>query len=684
MDDNRLKEIESNVLAGKTSWIYGLNKLELQTISEHFGLSITEETTADEVRKLLSDFTKKIYSENKEKEESLNVLGTTDVSIKYKEIETTLPLVVVDEQGQNLLERNWFEALGIEVTGINNITEPEQHVTKNLVLEKFPSLTQPTLTRHNGPLINIQLKENARPHFIKARRIPYGLQEAARDALNSMVQQGMLKPVDQSIWATPVIFVRKLNGKIRVVGDYKTTVNPKIMNSEYPLPTIEEALSTLNGGEFFSQVDLKDAYKQLQVDEETSKILTINTPMCLFNVLRLLDGIAAAPRIFQKYMVTIMSGIPGIKIYLDNVKIQCKIIEEHDQRLLVVLHRLQQANLRLNVEKSIFRVKSMEFLGQKISKEGIETLNDKVEDIKKIPSPKNKRELQVFVGSEVLIHFDDKLPIVLSADASPHGTRAVLAHELPDQRQKAIAFSSKTLNKTQRHYAQLDREVLALVQAVKHFHQYIAGRSFKLITDHKPLLGIFDNKKKNPDMISPKLNRYEMIPSAYDYDLIYLPAKKHGNADILSRFPMAEEAVEDEKVGAVLMLERITRNAITPEELTEETRNDNKLRKIKKKLQTKWPEKIEPDFRVFWQKREELSIINECLTWGARVIVPKKLQPEIINYLHANHPGIVATKAYARSYVWWPGINNDIELKIKNCGKCQEVQNNPPRAPVKT
>jgi len=162
-------------------------------------------------------------------------------------------------------------------------------------------------------------------------------------ALKSMVQQKMLTPVDQSDWATLVLFVRKLNGKIRVVyvGDYKSTVNPEIRESEYPLPTVKEALATLNG-EFFSQVDLKDAYKQLRVDEETSKILTISTPGGLFNVNRLLDGIATAPRIFQKFM-TKLSGIPGIQIYLDNVKIQEKNLEEHNQGLSEVLRRLQQS-----------------------------------------------------------------------------------------------------------------------------------------------------------------------------------------------------------------------------------------------------------------------------------------------------------------------------------------------------
>lgn len=278
--------------------------------------------------------------------------------------------------------------------GIHSVCEEKS------ILKKFPSLTSKTLGGHNGTPIHIELKENAHPKFIKARRIPYGLQEAAMDALKSMVNQKMLTPVDQSDWATPVLFVRKSNGKIRVVGDYKSTVNPEIRESEYPIPTVEEALATLNGGEFFSQVDLRDTYKQLRVDEGTSRILTISTPGGLFNVNRLLDGIAAAPRIFQKFMATLLSGIPGIQIYLDNIKIQGRNLEEHDQRLTEVLHRLQRSNLRVNVEKSVFGVKSMDFLGHQISTEGVQPLENKVTAIKIVKAPRDERELQVFLGGD--------------------------------------------------------------------------------------------------------------------------------------------------------------------------------------------------------------------------------------------------------------------------------------------
>ncbi|XP_046748864.1 uncharacterized protein K02A2.6-like [Diprion similis] len=291
------------------------------------------------------------------------------------------------------------------------------------------------------------------------------------------------------------------------------------------------------------------------------------------------------------------------------------------------------------------------------------------------------------MGSEVLTHYDDKLPIMVSADASPIEIGAVLAHEMPDSSEKTIEYSSKTLNETlnetQRNYSQLEREALALIKATEHFHQYLAGRKFKLITDHKPLLGIFNQKSKRSQTLSLKLERYKRTLSAYEYELIHRPEKKHGNVDMLSRFPLPEEATEDEEVANVLMLEGITRNPISAEEIRQETEKDKTLKQIKTYMKKGWPKKTSRIVKNFWVKRNELTIQEGCIVRGDRIVVPKTFRREILKYLHLNHSGIVATKAYARSYAWWPGIDEDIEALINNCDRCQDNRNNPPRAPVK-
>ncbi|XP_046601337.1 uncharacterized protein K02A2.6-like [Neodiprion lecontei] len=446
--------------------------------------------------------------------------------------------------------------------------------------------------------------------------------------------------------------------------------------------------------------------------------------MGLFEVNVLLDGLKIAPRIFQKFMDSRLQGIPGVLVYLDNIKIQGQTRAEHDDRLREVLKRLSDANLRLNTDKCVFGVPTMEFLGYRISDEGIKPLATKVEAIKKMPAPNCVKDLQAFLGgllfyerflegratiaeplhrlldadtechwtkshqeafnklkdllinAPILWHFDDKKPIVVSVDVSPFGLGAVLAHTDDEGQEHSVTFASKTLTKTQRRYSQIDREALALVFAVTRFHQYLAGRKFILTTDHKPLLGIFNPTKPTPEIVSPKIFRYSRTLSAYNYELIHRPGKKNGNADMLSRLPLPEMAEEEENIefANALMIENSNRNPVNPEEIAVETSQDTVLKTIKNWVIKGWPRKPQKQYVCFWSKRQEISLEKGCLVWGNRVIIPKKLQRSVLNLLHGNHPGIVGTKVAARTFAWWPRIDQEIESLVKNCKKCMEIQ----------
>ncbi|XP_015122715.1 uncharacterized protein K02A2.6-like [Diachasma alloeum] len=547
-----------------------------------------------------------------------------------------------------------------------------------------------------------------------------------------MERDKVLTSIDQSDWATPAIFVKKPNGTIRVAGDYKVTVNSCIKSSEYQLPSSAEAMATLNGGTIFSQIDLKNAYKQLRVDEETANTLTLSTPKGLYKVNVLLDGLNIAPRIFQKFLVTRLQDIPGVLIYLDKIKIQGSTKEEHDIRLREVLRRLEIANLRINREKCVVGVESMEFLGYEVSSQGIRPLKKKIKAIVKMPAPTNVKELQAFLGSvnfhnqsladraniaeplhrllekktswnwterhqeaftrlkqhlasaPILCHYDESKPIIVAADASPYGIGAILSHVDKNNIEHPVAFSSKTLSATQRNYSQLEREALTLIHAVTHYHQYLAGRKFKLITDHKPLLGIFNPNRPTPEIISPKLIRYLNTLRAYEYELEYREGRKNGNVDTLSRLPLEGnfEEEEEETYGEVLMIENVTRDPITHREIAEETKKEETLRQVKTWLQRGWPGKVPPQYTHFSKKIMELSIYKECIIWGHRVVIPTTQRKQMLKYLHANHPGICGTKAAARSYVWWPEIDQDIETMVKNCQECMEVLSAPAKTPT--
>ena len=146
-----------------------------------------------------------------------------------------------------------------------------------------------------------------------------------------------------------------------------------------------------------------------------------------------------------------------------------------------------------------------------------------------------KRAKDQLTSSEVLTHYDPKLPITLAADASAYGIGAVISHVLPDGSERPISFASRTLTSSEKNYGQLEKEALSLIYHVKKFHQYLYGRKF---TDHKLLTSIFGSKKGVPSLAAARLQRWALLLSAYDYEIQFKPTKSHSNADGLSRLPL--------------------------------------------------------------------------------------------------------------------------------------------------
>lgn len=258
--------------------------------------------------------------------EGLRVLGSAEVEVRHKSKDYLLPLMVRSGTGCNLMGRNWFPALKIQLSGLHHLS-PRQQVRK--VLQAHEAVFKSDITGYTGPPVKLELKEPTTPRFLKARTIPFALHPVVECQLMALQKQGILEPVQHSTWATPVVVVRKTDGSVRLCGDYRSTVNLAAKPAAYPLPTPTEALSNLRGGTVFSTLDLAQAYQQLRVTDTTAEMLTINTIKGLFRVKRLPFGVAAAPAIFQKVMDMTLAGIPGVAAYLDDVIISGANAEEH-------------------------------------------------------------------------------------------------------------------------------------------------------------------------------------------------------------------------------------------------------------------------------------------------------------------------------------------------------------------
>lgn len=298
------------------------------------------------------------------------------------------------------------------------------------------------------------------------------------------------------------------------------------------MPRLEDLFSTLSGGQFFTKLDLSQAYQQVLLEENAKQYLTINTHRGLFQYTRLPFGVSSAPSIFQRIMDSLLQGLKQVCVYLDDILITGKTKEEHLRNLEEVLKRLQQAGLRLKRKTCQFLQQSVQYLGYKIDKKGLHPTEEKVKAIKEAPRPKNVGELRSYLGlingkflkdlstmlaplyrllkketqwhwgeeqeqsfneskrwlhsERVLAHYDPQKDLVLCCDASHYGLGAVLCHRLEQDTDKPIGYASRTLTSAEQNYSQLEKEALAVIFGVKHFHQYLYGRSFTIVTDHQP------------------------------------------------------------------------------------------------------------------------------------------------------------------------------------------------------
>ena len=201
-----------------------------------------------------------------------------------------------------------------------------------------------------GYQTDIKLKEGARPIFKNSRSVAYALQPTLETELKRLQEEGIIKPVQTSSRATPLVVVPKANGKIGVCSDYKVTVNRFVQIKIYPLLTAEDIFARLARRAYFTKLDLTQAYQQLPLDEESKKLLVVNTPLGLFQYTRSLFGISTTPAIFQSVMDHILQGIP-VACYLDDILVAGKSKQEHNQCLEQVLQRLLQSGIHLQKEK---------------------------------------------------------------------------------------------------------------------------------------------------------------------------------------------------------------------------------------------------------------------------------------------------------------------------------------------
>jgi hypothetical protein len=276
--------------------------------------------------------------------------------------------------------------------------------------------------------------------------------------------------------------------------------------------------------------------------------------------------------------------------------------------------------------------------------------------------------MDMMTKAPVLRFYSSAEPIVISCDASQKGLGAVLM-----QGGHPVTYASKALTKTEEAYAQIEKEMLAIVFALKKFHTYVYGRRDIVVeTDHLPLVRIMEK----PLHLTPlRLQKMKMSLQHYDFKLIGKSGKDIPVADALSRTFLPDthhELLKDVNQFQVFACEVRGANAFSDarwKQLRVETEKDEALQKVKEIIHTGWPKKkaqLDPDVKPFFNARGELTVLEDIVFKADRVVIPKGMRKQMLLIIHEGHQGIVRSKQLARDVLYWPGMNAQIQELIEN------------------
>ena len=652
----------------------------------------------------------------------LQTEGMFHERLTYGDKHINTNIYVVSKAEKALLSGDTSEKLGI-VKRLNEVSACDNDLFKEFS-QLFVGLGQSSMK------YKITLKSEAEPYALTTpRRVPIPLMNKVKQKLDEMTSSGVIEVVEEPTnWCSPMVIVPKPDGDIRICVDL-SRLNKYIKREIYPMPVSEHILAQLGQSKYFSKLDAYWGFWQVALEEESQILTTFISPFGRYKFKRLPFGIASAPEFFQKQMSQILSGLEGVVCNIDDILIRGQTEEEHDHRLRATLKRLVAAGITLNKSKCQFRTQSVRYLGHLIDEKGLHPNEQKVQAIIKMPPPKNVSELKSFLGmvnyhmkflpncatvaqplndllktsttwiwdapqqkafkelklmlssTPVLAKFDYHLETIVSADASSYGLGAVLKQRQQDGNILPVAFASRSLNSSERRYAQIEKEGLALVWACERFRDYVTGIHIKLETDHRPLVAIFSSKML--DEITPRLQRMKLRLMRYSFDIFHTPGKQLITADTLSRQPLQE--VEDNELHEEITayVQRVIESTPMSDHLMQQIKQhqqaDSILMDVQRFCREGWPEeksKISASLRPYWLSRADISEIDNLLLKDNRLIIPTTLRKDILLRIHEGHLGINKCRMRARASVWWPGLSTEINELVTDCEKCIKEKKN--------
>ncbi|XP_011859426.1 PREDICTED: uncharacterized protein LOC105556922 [Vollenhovia emeryi] len=473
----------------------------------------------------------------------------------------------------------------LQLLRINHLNSEEKDELISLIHKNSDRFQLPSdpfectnATQHSIPTIN------ELPIHTKQYRFP----PIHKDEINKQVD-GLLKnniveysssPYNSPVWIVPKKPDSAGNKRWRMVIDYRL-LNEKTIGDAYPLPNITDILDQLGNAKYFSVLDLASGFHQIPINPQDAPKTAFSTPYGHYQFRRMPFGLKNAPATFQRLMDNVLTGLQGneLFVYMDDIVIYARSLQEHAVKLNKLMTRLRNANLKLQPDKCEFLRKEVAYLGHIIGADGVRPDPGKIKSIQLFPQPRNQKNIKQFLGlvgyyrrfipqfskiakplsdllkkdtpfnfqqkhieafdtlrnclcTEPILQYPDfNQPFVLTTDASGYAIGGILSQgkigkDLP------IAYVSRVLNKAEQNYSVIEKECLAIVYCTNHFRPYLYGQKFTIVTDHKPLIWLYSIKDP-----SSRLWKWRAKLVEYNYEFYYKKGTSNTNADALSRNP---------------------------------------------------------------------------------------------------------------------------------------------------
>ena len=553
-----------------------------------------------------------------------------------------------------------------------------------------------------GEIKGFTHKITLKPDAVPVKRMPYKkpakLAEFERETVKELLQKGIIEP-SCSPWSMGTVIVEKGH-----VGEKGTKIEPRFcvdyrplnratMKDSYPLPDIQSIIDWVGeNNKFVTLLDANKGFWSIPMEESSKLYTAFCTQNGLYQWKRMPFGLCNASASFQRIMETILCGLlwGSVLVFVDDIIVIGKSIEDHCKNLEQVLLRLQTHNVKLNTRKCKIAYNELRILGHIFTPEGMKPDPQKVEAIKLLKPPTNCKEIKQFLGAAsyyrryikgftniarplqmllrkdakfqwtdvhqkhfeqlktalttapVLCHYDPKKPVVVHTDASDQGIGGVLMHINENNREQPIAYTSRALTPAETRYNTTEKEMLAIVHALRAFHTYLYSRSFSIYTDHQPICGIKFAKNNK----SKRLMKWALELQDYDCEIIYKSGNLNYVPDALSRLPTLTLvlAVENQNLQAMQEIDKFCKNILS------------NLAK-------------NPKYVI---KRHLLYKITKQ---GPKLVIPKCLQSELLTEAHdipiSGHLGVLRTVQKLKSKYYWKSMDADVYNYISTCDSCQ-------------